>query len=161
MVTIITGKINSGKSTTLHRLYDQCRKGDGFIAVKKMIGDDLYGFHLTRLSSSDTLPWMIHQSHYHDDFVKVMKFGPYYVNLNVLSLVEETVDDFLEDHITPIYIDEVGKLELSGGGYHNVLRQILKSGADLFIAVRDDLVDSILAYFEIKDYELIQAQREE
>jgi nucleoside-triphosphatase THEP1 len=161
MVTIVTGKVNSGKSTTLLHHYEKHLNGDGFIAIKKMVDHVHYGFNLMRLSSGNTLPWMVHQNYYHNDFAKTMKFGPYYLNLNLLDLVEEATDEMLEQKVSPIYVDEVGVLELNGGGYHNIIRKILKSGTDLVIAVRDDLVPSVLTYFDIKDYELIQAQREE
>lgn len=160
MIKIITGKVNSGKTTEMIRRYEASHLGDGFVALKKMEGNDVYGYSIRCLNNGNSLMWMIHQAHYHDDFINHGKFGPYYLNLDVLRLMEDDVDDFLEKGTSPIYLDEIGVLELNGGGYHNILKKLLASGLDIVIAVREDLVKPVANYFAIKDYELIEVQRE-
>ena len=161
MVKIISGKVDSGKTTEMIRRYEATRLGDGFVALKKKKGNDIYGYSIRRLSNDSSLMWMIHQNHYQDDFRNHSKFGPYYLNLDVLHLMEVDTDEFIEKSTSPIYLDEIGVLELNGGGYHNILKKLLASGLDLVIAVRQDLVKLVANYFVIKDYELISVQREE
>ncbi|HPV69668.1 MAG TPA: nucleoside-triphosphatase [Bacilli bacterium] len=161
MVKIISGKVDSGKTTEMIRRYEATRSGDGFVALKKMKGNDIYGYCIRRLGNDRSLMWMIHQKHYQDDFKNHSKFGPYYLNLDVLHLMESDVDEFIAKNIAPIFLDEIGIFELNGGGYHNILKKLLASGLNLVIAVREDLVKPIANYFAIKDYELIQVQREE
>jgi len=53
-----------------------------------------------------------------------------------------------------VFIDEIGPIELSGGGYASELKELLKSdAAALFIIVRKDFVDEMLANFKIDKYE--------
>lgn len=160
MVTIVTGKIDSGKTTTLLKHHEVTLSGDGFVAIKKTQDKNIYGFNLMRLSNKNELLWMVHQQYYHEDFKRAAKFGPYYLNLDLLGLVEIVADELIASRISPIYLDEVGVLELNGGGYHNTLKKIIESGLDLVIAVREDLVQPVVKYFAIQDYELLIAQKE-
>jgi nucleoside-triphosphatase THEP1 len=161
MVKIIAGKINTGKTTNLINEYRKNLIGDGFAAVKKMKGKEVYGYTMLRLSDSNTIPWMIHQNHYHQDFTHSGKFGPFYLNLSLLPLLESVINELIEKQVTPIYLDEVGVLEIMGGGYHNILKKVLVSGLDLVIAVREDLVKPVTTHFAISDYELIKVPGEE
>lgn len=52
---------------------------------------------------------------------------------------------------TIIIIDEIGKLELNGGGWKNSLEKLLKSDNNLIITVRTDYVDRIIQKFVIND----------
>jgi len=161
MIKIITGKINAGKTTTLLNEYRKNLIGDGFAAIKKMKGKEVYGYTMLRLSDNSTIPWMIHQNHYHQDFSHSGKFGPFYLNLNLLPLLESVVNELVKQQVSPIYLDEVGVLEIMGGGYHNILKKVLASGLDLVIAVREDFVKPVTSHFAINDYELLKVQGEE
>ena len=161
MVKIITGKVNAGKTTTLLKTYRLDRKGDGFAAIKKMNGNEVYGYNMLHLSNDNIIPWMVHQKYFLRDFTKTGKFGPFYLNLDLLAMLESIIDELIVQRISPIYLDEVGVLEINGGGYHNILKKLLSSGLDLVITVRDDLVKPVASHFDIKDYELVQVQGEE
>jgi nucleoside-triphosphatase THEP1 len=76
-------------------------------------------------------------------------------------LLESVINELIEKQVTPIYLDEVGVLEIMGGGYHNILKKVLVSGLDLVIAVREDLVKPVTTHFAISDYELIKVPGEE
>ncbi|MFA5481538.1 MAG: nucleoside-triphosphatase [Bacilli bacterium] len=161
MVTIVAGKINSGKTTFLLNHYQKQQSGDGFIAIKRMEGKSVYCFALLRLSTNSFLPWMVHQDFYDDEFEDVAKFGPYALNLTTLRQVETTLEELIARKVSPLYLDEVGVLELNGGGYHDILKKMVKSGLDLYITVRSDLVKPVIAYFQISEPVLITVQREE
>lgn len=160
MVTIVTGRINSGKTTTMLNRYEATHLGDGFVALKIMQGSSVYGYDLKQLCGQ-THHWMIHQSHYQNQFEDYAKFGPYLINLATLTTINDIVNGLVAKHVSPIYFDEVGVLELNGGGFHNAIAKILAANLDLVVAVRQDLVKPFIAHFKIKDYELINAQREE
>lgn len=160
MVTIVTGKINSGKTTKMLNCYEATHKGDGFVAIKIMQGNSVFGYDLKHLCGK-TYHWMIHQNHYQGQFEDEATFGPYHINLATLAIVSGIVKDLVTRRISPIYIDEVGVLELNGGGFHNLISEVLAARLDLVLAIREDLVKPFLAHFQIKDYELIHAQREE
>ena len=161
MVKIITGKINSGKTTMLLEHYRKNHIGDGFVAIKNIHEQEVYGYTILRLSNNNTYPWMIRQNHYHQDFSNAGTFGPFYINLDAIPLLESVVDELIKQQVSPIYLDEVGVLEMIGGGYHNALKKVLSSKLDLVLAIREDLVEPVTSHFAITDYELIKVPGEE
>jgi nucleoside-triphosphatase THEP1 len=59
-----------------------------------------------------------------------------------------------------LVIDEAGKLELEGKGFHNPLQKILPAYKNndnrrLLVTVRDSLLEKFIAYFEIGDHRQI------
>ncbi len=161
MVKIITGKINSGKTTMLLNQYRKNHTGDGFVAIKNIHEQEVYGYTILRLSDNNTYPWMIRQNHYHQEFSNAGIFGPFYINLDIVPLLERVVDELIKQQASPIYLDEVGVLEMNGGGYHNALKKVLSSKLDLVLAIREDLVQPVTSHFAITDYELIKVPGEE
>jgi len=160
MVTIVTGKIDSGKTTYLLRRYEAVPSGDGFLAEKRMEGKSICGFTLVRLSNKERLPWMIHQNFYRGEYDDAERFGPYFFKRSTLKIVEASVDDMIARGVSPIYLDEVGVLELNGGGYDQAIKKILRARLSLCIATREDLAPKIIDHYQIEECELIDVERE-
>jgi nucleoside-triphosphatase THEP1 len=74
-------------------------------------------------------------------------------------MLESIIDELIAQRISPIYLDEVGVLEINGGGYHNILKKLLSSGLDLVITVRDDLVKPVASHFDIKTMNSFSSRR--
>ena len=155
MVKIVTGPINSYKTTMMLGLYQREKKGDGFIAKKTMKDNQVYGYTLVRLSNQFEMPLAIRDIY--DDGSKeiIYKLGPYHFYKNAFSYIEETVDMFLHGNVSPIYLDEIGLLELDNKGYHEVLNKLLEEDKDLVLVIRKDLLFKVLDKYEITDFELI------
>ena len=161
MVTIVTGKINSGKTTFLENLYHKNKSGDGFIARKYFLNGGIHHFTLERLSNKDTYSWMIHQKFYQNEFEKAEKFGPYYMNLETLEIVTSIYDDLLKLRISPLFVDEVGVLELQKKGYYTILNKLLANQIEVIFSAREDLVDSLVHFFKISDYQVKEVKIKE
>lgn len=60
-----------------------------------------------------------------------------------------------------LVIDEAGKLELEGNGFYRSITKVVtlysinNCSGNLLITVRDSLFDEIIAFFNIKDYQVI------
>lgn len=154
MVTIVTGKINSGKTTYLESLYEQKKLGDGFIARKYMLNGDIHHFELERLSNKKKYPWMIHQKFYQKEFKNFKKFGPYYLNLQTLEEITLIYENLINTHTSPLFLDEVGVLELRKDGYYSILQKILSNQIEVYMTIRGDLVDLLVDFFEISNYQI-------
>lgn len=76
MIKIVTGKINSQKTTRMMDLYLKDRKGDGFISQKIMNDQKVYGYHAMKLSSREKRLLMIHKDFYLSEFFCIEKIGP-------------------------------------------------------------------------------------
>lgn len=158
MIHIITGKMNSGKTTKILAVYQMIQQGTGIVSKKKMIGESVYGFFGHVLSTGDDFPYFIHKSQLkqgknHDRFV--CQIGPYYVYESAQAFVEAFYQAEIAKHTSPLFFDEVGKLELQGKGFASSIQKALQEDIELYMTVREDLIDSILAYFQIKDVEIM------
>jgi nucleoside-triphosphatase THEP1 len=155
MVKIVTGKINSYKSTRLLELYSKDHLGDGFIAKKIMKNDLVMGYDLIQLSNKKEITF-IRRDIYDEGIEDVIyKLGPYHFFKSAFEYVEKEVDDFIKRGISPIYLDEISLLELEDKGFHKVLIKLLKNKIDLCLVVRVDLLERVLEKYQINDNVII------
>jgi len=155
MVKIVTGKINSGKTTKIYALYHQNQSGDGFIQLKTMQNNKVYYYEMLHLKSHQKYKLAIHQDFYDEEFSNPFRFGPYVFNQDVFAQMETILESILNEKHTPIYIDEVGMLEINQMGYAKILKKLIKNKLDLIIAVKDCLVLDVVKTFKIGTYEII------
>lgn len=164
MVKIITGKIDSGKTTAIREYYNLNKSGDGIVSRKIMLDKQVFGYYALRLSDNLEFAFMIHELVYeshvqgnedlHDtDFI--YNIGPY----KVYRKAEKKIDSiykgiFKKKHLT-IYFDEIGKLEINGAGFYKHLKKAVKKNRDIVFTAREDLVDLIVAEFNIEEYDII------
>lgn len=156
MVTIISGKVNSGKTSYLLQHYQQYREGDGFISRKILNGQKVFGFKSLRLSTKEEKPWMIDDAFYQGEFMNAGRVGPYWIDLNRLSEIEKSIERMIRKGVQPIYLDEVGRLELSGQGYDAMLKKLFLTHLNIIIAVRDDLTKLVIDRYQLKNYSIIE-----
>jgi nucleoside-triphosphatase THEP1 len=175
MVYIISGGINTGKTTAIEHLYhdfngltsingqsDYTRlnmHSDGFISVKKMNGLEVVGYKVKQLSNGHSMDLILRDKYITKDFEVACKIGPYCFSAPALKWVEICVKDMIGFKMEAIFIDEIGMLELDGKGFDKVIIKILESGADLYITVRGDLIAAILHHYNIKKYKKVSNWR--
>lgn len=159
MITIVTGKINEGKTTALKRLFHENKKGDGFIAVKKMDGQKVHSFVATRLKTQEQKLLLLHKDYYLESFISAGKIGPYLINLFTLSWVEKALEKMIEERVEPIYLDEIGMFELKGYGYDRILKKLIESKLDLIITVRSDILEQVKTHYNLTDVKVMIVSR--
>lgn len=155
MVTIITGKINSGKSCTILKHYKENNVGDGYISVKRMHYDQVHGYDLLKLSDSSTKQFVMREEYVNENEKICCKIGPYVFLDETLKDVEVSIKEMIKNKVTPIYLDEIGQLELYDKCFNDILIEVLKSKTDLIITVREDLIPKILKKYNIIDPNII------
>lgn len=155
MVHIVTGKINSGKTGKLAAICQFERRGDGFVSVKEMADGVAVRYNAMRLSTMEERPFLCREGHFSEGFDPVQEIGPYRMSGKGLEWIEAEVGKMLESGVEPIYLDEIGPLELSGGGLAPILSRCLGRGTELYLSVRRDFVEAVLARFGIEDYDLM------
>ncbi len=159
MITIVTGKINEGKTTTLKNLFYDNKKGDGFISIKKMEGSKVHSFIATQLSTQEHKVLLLHEYYYSNSFVTAGKMGPYLINLFTLNWIEKSIEKMIEEKIEPIYLDEIGMFELKGYGYDRIFRKILESNLDLIFVTRIDFLEQVKEHYNLKDVKIVHVSR--
>lgn len=155
MVKIVTGKINSYKTTRLQAYYNEHLMGDGFVAIKTMDGSLVHHYDLVKLSTNESVPYIVRDLYLDKSLSVKYQIGPYCMLESACSWVENQIQLMIDNKVSPIYLDEIGLLELKGLGFAGILEKLLKLNIDLCLVVRQDLLESVIKYFQIKKFEII------
>lgn len=155
MVGIVTGPINSGKTTRMSELHRK-NGGDGFIMIKTMDGNTVRSYHAQRLSTGEKRLLVLREGYTHPAFKEKTRIGPYRFEASTLHWVETTMKALIEGEIAPLYLDEVGILELEDKGFSNIINELSKTSKPFYISVRDTLVQKIINAYQLKNVHIIE-----
>lgn len=158
MIKIITGPINTGKTTWLQEDFKKYTDADGFACRKVRLNDEHIGYELLHLKTGELCQFIRKIEHIPADWNEDFRLGIHYsFNKEGGRFAERIVDEALKDNVGRFYIDEIGHLELKNQGFAMLLRRLLSSKIDcLVLVVRESLVEKVCAHFEIKNYKIIK-----
>jgi nucleoside-triphosphatase THEP1 len=156
MITIVTGNINSGKTTKMIHLYEKDLRGGGIVSTKNMHGSLVHSYEAMNLINKENRPLMLHQQFADFPIDNKKMIGPYIINQATIKWIENVIIKLINEKMQPLYIDEIGMLELSGDGFHELLLIMLKSRLDIVMSIRSDLLNKVIEHYNIKDYKIIE-----
>ncbi len=161
-ITIVTGNIDSGKTTFILSLYNELKRGSGFISKKRFVGEgkniSFTGYDLVNLNTGENVPLAYKTEFIPQGWDEVCRRGPYSFSGKGFKFGEEIIDRICENievgfqieiEEEPVFIDEIGPLEMNGLGFSKGLRKILKAGKTLYIVVRSQILNDVIREFEI------------
>lgn len=155
MIHFVTGKINSGKTTRLVELYERNQLGDGFIAFKVMRGNIVERYDARQLSSQETFPYVIRDQFDTGSKPILCQIGPYRFYEAAIRHIEREIRRFIDYSIEPIYLDEIGMLEIQKQGFYTIFQEMVDSNLDCVVSARQDLIEKIVETFQIKQYRIL------
>ena len=157
MVKIITGPINTGKSTWLLEDFKSRKNADGFACLKVRINDEHIGYEIKHLATGETIQFIRKINYIPEEWNEAFRLGMHYsFNKEGFEFAKRITDEALAKGVECFYIDEVAHLELKDQGFADILRKVLKSKIDLVLVVREALVEKICEKYGITDYESIK-----
>ncbi|MBU0996528.1 MAG: nucleoside-triphosphatase [Firmicutes bacterium] len=154
MVSFVTGKINSGKTTFLLAKYLNQPIGDGVISLKTMKNGRVHRYDALHLSSNQETLLAIHELDLKDEVV-ACKIGPYCFLEKGLKFIENEIEKMIHHQVEPIYLDEIGVLELKEQGFYQILKKLVASKLDLVLSTREDLLEEVIRKFNIEEMEIV------
>ena len=154
MLNIVTGKINSSKTSKLIEIYNSLKIGDGFVSLKNMNDDIVHSYDILRLATNEKMQLVIRDIYSESSFVKCCQIGPYLFSKETVEHIENTFKKLIKNQVSPLFLDEIGLLELADLCFHNIFTEMLNSKLDIYITVRKDLLKRILEKYKIKEYNL-------
>jgi len=134
--------------------YHHHKKGDGFIAEKHMKDNRVEYYDIVQLSNGRRMPYILHEKNLQRQMVRY-QIGPYCFLESAMSYIISSVDYMVQAHISPIYLDEIGLLEINHQGFYHLLSKLLSKNIDLVLVVRESLLNAVLEVFSIHKYEII------
>lgn len=156
MLNIVTGKINSSKTNTILDIYKSLKKGDGFISIKNMNNNIVHSYDILHLATSEKKLLVIRDIYSEKDFVKCCQIGPYMFSESTVKDVEIKIRELIKQNVSPLFLDEIGLLELDDNCFHDIFLEMLMSKLEIYVTVRTELLDKILKKYKIDEYNLIQ-----
>ena len=144
MIHIIRGDINSGKSKKIKELYLK-NGGDGIVSEKIFIDEKFYGYKVTRLSTGESLDFIYENKYAPSNWKNIFKNNRFTFNLDVIIEVEKWIDEILDNKNSPIYIDEIGRWELNGGGFYKILKKLRYH--DVYMTLRSPFINEFMKKF--------------
>lgn len=164
-VTIITGEMDTGKTTELIRLYHGMPVGtaDGFASIKAFSKQGAFeGYDLKRLATGTTAPFIRLSK---DDEVPPQQesfgFDRFTFLREPFEAAEQAVREMIsEPLIRTVLLDEIGPVELQGNGFCSALKSLLASDKELYLCINRRNLDPVAKKFGITAYRLIEVEKQ-
>lgn len=154
MITILTGAVNSGKTTRLMSLYKKEKQGDGIALPKIHVKGQYVGQDILRLSTGASVPFSRVLPHLPKGWDEGERYQNYSFSLGGITFGRAVLGEMIKSPVNPVFIDEIGPLELLGEGFYSVFYTLLSCQKDMVVTVRDSCLVGFLTKFELCDYRL-------
>ncbi len=151
MITIITGAKNTGKTATMVNLYRQLPDGDGIVSLKIFNDGAHTGYEFWHLRGGISRPFCETAGSEPPGWDERTVRGRYTFSESGFRFVDRILEECLSRGSDPLFIDEIGPLELRGKGI-SVLPDRLASGRDIFCTVRESCLDDFISGFGLAGY---------
>jgi general stress protein 26/nucleoside-triphosphatase THEP1 len=150
---LLVGGIGAGKTAAGLRLLSLLRSYNvdvgGVLAPRILKDNETVGYSLIDLSTNATHPFA--------SLVPAeISIGKYYISREAMDRAERIIAS-ATGRDAVIFVDEVGRLELGGGGHAVAVRRLLSSTRVSVLLVRDTFVEPVLSSFGINDPYIVQA----
>ncbi|MBP7238554.1 MAG: hypothetical protein KBA07_10990 [Petrotogaceae bacterium] len=159
MVFIVTGEINSGKSTLMENLYNFNKEGGGIITKKKFCYGTFLGYDLYRLDNQTKVEFALYPQFIDDKWEEVYRFGPFSFSKKGLIFFDNCIQELINREIQPVFIDEAGPAELEGKLFFMGIKKVLHSGLTLYITVRSSCLEKMISVLAIKDFQILKIEK--
>lgn len=157
MVTLITGERDAGKSGEIVRLFRAAGSGDGVVSPKRFHTGRFLGYDMLRLSTGRRVAFVRPASRLPRGWRAGDAYGKYSFSAPALAEIQIALGQWLSDpSAEPLFLDEIGPLELGGGGFACALRSLLHAGRTLFVTVRPPLVGAVVSSFSIRHHRVVR-----
>ncbi len=165
MVYIVSGPRDSGKSTKIKELFNKAGAGAwGFCGEKIKEGNRIIGYNLLNLRTGNTQPLARLSSEVRlPGREDTCTHGIFTFYRQGFQSARNILHAALQNNAESFFIDEVGRMELTGGGHAALLREAVKHELNLCIAIRDINVKAALREFALEPCTIIDipaAQRQ-
>ncbi|MBA7650802.1 hypothetical protein ES703_58613 [subsurface metagenome] len=153
--------MDSGKTTWCRRnLVD--REGnscDGLLLPRVYESGRRVGYDALRISTRLAVPFARIEGFEPPEWVPAERIGPFSIDREARRTANRWIRESCLEDIPGLVIDEVGPLEIQGGGLEAGLRFALdRWGPDkeLYLVVRSGLVDKVAGKFYIRNFRLVE-----
>ena len=144
-VILLTGAIGAGKTSAVAKLIRDWRESGrdvrGILAYRVFEGEQLVGYDL-EIIGEDKRRMLARKSG-----ASLEKVGPFVFSDDALARGRRALKASATAEV--VVVDEIGPLELTGGGWSEEIKRLLqKSDAVLILVVREQLLEQVRAWLQ-------------
>jgi nucleoside-triphosphatase THEP1 len=155
MVHLISGAVHQGKSTYMLNLYRSLQQGDGFYNRHIFREGHLVGQEIVHLTTGASRPFSYRDGFIPKDWDEECRYDAFSFSGAGLDFGREILINAYQNHMEPLFVDEIGPLELAGKGFDRVVTALLPKVADWYVVVRRNCVEEVITRFGITKYKMI------
>jgi len=162
VINIIKGRKNQGKTQkilTLFQEYQKCSQPDGVASLKIFKNEIHIGYELLHLSSQRKFPLAFKKDHIPLNWKEYKIIGDYTFSDEGFFYSESIFSKEQIGAQNPLFLDEIGPLELEGFGFYTILQDLKDLERDIFITSRPECVDPIIHKFNLKRYKIFEISK--
>lgn len=158
MVYIIAGPVDSGKTTLLYRISRLIGAGDGFLLRKQFDGGAFAGQAIMRIADGREMAFSRRLPYIPEGWAEACRYGDFSFSSNGLQFADAIVEETLRNGSEPVFIDEIGPLELEMRGSYALFNKALEAGVELYFTVRESCLEDVIGRFGITDYAVLRVE---
>ncbi len=151
MVFIITGGVNTGKTTLFERIHKR-QGGGGFSLPKIIVNNQFKGYWIKDLNTGEKTEFALTESM--DGYL--YKMGRFYFLPQGMEFARRIYKKAIETEEKNFFIDEIGPLELEDKGFSHIFRDALTSFENIYVVVRESCLDDVIREFGLNEYKLVR-----
>lgn len=152
MIYLISGPIQSGKTTTLSQWAAGRHDVGGFLSPV-VDGRRV----LSRLIQEEVVEFEINNDEYNDEIVTIGRYD--FAKKGFDKAISWVQQDLRNEDLNYLIIDEIGKLEMRDQGFSNLFMDILQSRCtdiSVIIVVRDSLIQDVIKKFGLTTFTILE-----
>ncbi|NLM16944.1 MAG: hypothetical protein GX221_04435 [Candidatus Riflebacteria bacterium] len=152
MIRIITGPVNSGKTSYLRGCFEKRPEVRGFLSVKTRDNEQNHiGYDLLDLHTGKSCPFIRKPEFLISGWQEANRIGERYsFSSEGFVFARDIFERALKEQARAFCLDEVGKLELQGDGFAQLLEELLNSSIqEKILVIRESLLTDIRKRFYI------------
>jgi nucleoside-triphosphatase THEP1 len=151
MIYLITGDINTGKTTKMQELFKQNPQGDGIVCPKVFDNGRFIRYDILHLQSGKTMPFAYPADAIPENWDEQICYGKYTFSVQAFTFAETITGQSIKDHISPFFLDEIGPVELDlHEGFYSILKKILSQDMEFYISIRKSRMNDLMDYLDME-----------
>lgn len=155
-LTIVTGPIDSGKTGWCRKLAAANPGYRGILLLKVYLHGERIGYDSLRLSTGERIPFARIVGREPTGWHAGDRVGPFSISAAAVKAADAWLSEAAAQ-TAGVIVDEIGPLELGGGGLATGLRAVLSSSLwqKLYVVIRRDCVAAACENFGIAGYTMV------
>ena len=101
------------------------------------------------------MPFSIRKQYLSDSWDEIYNYKDYSFSKRGLEYASLVINELLEKHTSPVFLDEIGPLELEEKGFSPLLTGLLGRATTLYLTIRESCLSQVINHFHIKAYDIL------